>query len=100
MAKANTPSESPFGALTKAQQEEIATLTDEQRDALVTLLSFPANIQMSKVAESLAANGKVFRGWLRQTRKVSVSGHAGGCERQVPNADDYIAAVKRFVKQA
>lgn len=84
--------------LTKAQKDAIASFTPEQHEMLNTLLALPANVAMAVVATTLGVNGKRFRQWLRTVRKVGVSGHAAGCERQAPNADDYIAAVARYVK--
>lgn len=99
-ATANDVTNDVFGTLTDEQQTIVDALTDEQRTKLAELIAMPANAPMSRLAESLTAQPKVFRGWARQTLKLGVSGHAAGCTHQVPTFDDHVAMVKKYVKDA
>lgn len=78
---------------------EVATLSEVAQERFATLVTLPANTPMSRIADVLVTKPKAFRGWARQTRKLGVSGHAGGCDHQVPTHDDFLAMVKRYCKK-
>lgn len=98
MAKGTPKVDERFATLTTDDAAIVADFTDEQKDTLAGLLSLPNNVAMAVVARSLGVDGKRFRQWLRTVRKVGVSGHAAGTERQQTDASDYVAAVKRYCK--
>lgn len=98
MATSKPKNDERFASLTSEDATTVADFTDAQKDQLSALLSLPNNVAMAVVARSLGVDGKRFRQWLRTVRKVGVSGHAAGTDRQQTDASDYVAAVKRYVK--